>query len=367
MKRILCMTLSLVLGILVCTCENSASETLKDAPLNEALQSAPSKEYAYVGTGMGDIYIFTIEPGGNMLTVDIVGGLHSVYDIAIHSQYKVLYALDLNEDKIHQFAIGEDGKLQALSNPTEETKAMPTCIRIHPSGDYVYVANAYANSIQQFSVEEGTGTLTLVSTFKIGAACFDRNSLAFDADGNYLYAYDYYQKRLYQFAVDTNGSLSPLSTEYLAGQNTSPIQWGKYVFSGSDNKTNQYIIQTNGILTVNQPDGISVPASYFAFSNVMHPSEKYLYSILMHMTEDSLCYQYGLSENGTLSFIKNTDLPKGIIGLTFDSSGNYAYGFDNNLSSIYQYRVTEDGGFESLSIPEVQISQYPRKIVMFKP
>jgi 6-phosphogluconolactonase (cycloisomerase 2 family) len=87
---------------------------------------------------------------------------------------------------------------------------------MHPTGNFIYVANIQSNSISAYAVKAVGGTLTRIagSPFAAGTKPY---ALAVDPGGRFLYAANAASKTISAYAIDpVTGRLTP------AGEVASP-------------------------------------------------------------------------------------------------------------------------------------------------
>eukprot|EP00090_Calanus_glacialis_P002186 TRINITY_DN11644_c0_g1_i1.p1 TRINITY_DN11644_c0_g1~~TRINITY_DN11644_c0_g1_i1.p1 ORF type:complete len:396 (+),score=165.53 TRINITY_DN11644_c0_g1_i1:14-1201(+) len=129
-----------------------------------------------------------------------------------------------NETAVENFAINEytgDSQdsspdnllffIQSLSTvpDTWNTKSTVAEMRLHPSGDWMYVGNRGHNSIAVYAVNKEDGTLTLVQ-IKDSEGIFPRH-FNFDLSSKYLVAANHCSDSLVAFAIKPDGKLEQVA------------------------------------------------------------------------------------------------------------------------------------------------------------
>lgn len=119
-----------------------------------------------------------------------------------------------NETAIENFAITEysmpstdpspDNLLFLLQSISTTTSAVAE-IRLHPSGDWLYVSNRGHNSITVYSVNKEDGTLTMVQV-KDSEGLSPRH-FNFDLSGKYLMLANHCSDSLVAFVIKSDGKL----------------------------------------------------------------------------------------------------------------------------------------------------------------
>lgn len=134
---------------------------------------------------------------------------------------------------------------------------LPSVGAVHPSGEYYYVANG-DNTISEYSVNASTGALTSIGTVTVApAGSANYNSLTIEPSGSYLYFADQSGNLIYVFSIDpgtgalTVSSASPVSTGTAPYGLAVDIS-GSYLFVSNDTSNDISIFSidlTNGSLS----------------------------------------------------------------------------------------------------------------------
>jgi len=99
--------------------------------------------------------------------------------------------------------------LQSISTlpttTTSNTRSAVAEIRLHPSGDWLYVSNRGHNSITVYSVNKDEGTLTMVQV-KDSEGLSPRH-FNFDLSGKYLMVANHCSDSLVAFVIKSDGKL----------------------------------------------------------------------------------------------------------------------------------------------------------------
>src|SRR6185436_2429901 len=125
-----------------------------DAPVQ------PVARYVYVGNGGGTLSLYTVGASGGLAplaTVPVTGT--GPQAIAVDPGARHAYVANSSSNNLSQYAIGNDGRLTALSPAMVPLGALPLALAIHPSGRYAYAATMFGRNVAQFRIG-GDGTLT---------------------------------------------------------------------------------------------------------------------------------------------------------------------------------------------------------------
>jgi 6-phosphogluconolactonase len=129
--------------------------------------------------------------------------------IVIHPRAPYFFMTNEREASVSSFHFdsknGEVRPIQTIASMPEDysgPRVMPSNIRIHPSGRFVYSANRGDNSIAVFAVDEETGRLTRVEITKTGGQ--GPREMNVEPSGKYLFVCNLQSNDVVTFALDGN-------------------------------------------------------------------------------------------------------------------------------------------------------------------
>ena len=163
---------------------------------------------------------------GRLGTVSTTGGVDFPDFIAIDHQGKYAYVVSRN-DTLYAFAINQtNGMLTPLSTPSYATGGGPLAVTIDPTDKFVYVANAFDNSVDFFALDKTTGLLTPGTSLDLSATALFVSNVIVDPSSKYLYILDSgdpgattpINGSVYAYNIGTNGAIgsaigTPVPTE----------------------------------------------------------------------------------------------------------------------------------------------------------
>lgn len=177
------------------------------------------------------------------------------------SDNRFLLVADLGIDRVRTYAI-EPGleKLTPVSDALTPPGSGPRHLAFHPDGQHVYSINEVGNSITSYGYEPDTGVLTPLNTVSTLPETFAGENttaeIALSNDGRYLYGSNRGHDSIVQFAVEPGtGSLSlvqHVSTEGGHPRHFALTPEGDYLICAnrdSDNLTLFSVDPNNGKLT----------------------------------------------------------------------------------------------------------------------
>jgi len=230
----------------------------------------------------------------------------------VHPSGKYLYVANAGqgENDVSLFDINGDGTVSEVT-PRTPVGTLPFLLAMDPAGNYLYVANALSNNISVFAIASSTGSLSAVtgSPFQINIS---PKSMALSPSGNFLY-------------VSAPSSPSGIIA----------------VFS-----------VTAGVLS-STPIGITSTADNNPSSIAITPNGSYLYAANSTVTANSIsiyCIAPCLNATipGTLQGVSGSPLAdpfQNPAALIVDPTGNYLYVANQGSSNIATYSITASTGF----------------------
>lgn len=259
-----------------------------------------------------------------------------VQAVAMHPSGKYLYAANAGENDVSQFVLQPYG---ALVEQTPRTPAgtSPTLLAIDAAGKYLYVANSGSQNISVFSIGS-TGHLSpMGNPFQVGLSPLN---MKIAPSGNFLYVTGASLQAGtpgYIEVLSINSSAaSPLSLVAVTQPGSSPYGLdispnGKNLYTANfgDNTISEFTIASNGLLT--PVPGSPVGETYTGpVSLVVDPSGKYLY--VANQQSSGNVAGYSIASSGALSLLNSSPFPTATQPnfIASDPDGNFL--FVGNLS-----------------------------------
>ena len=269
----------------------------------------PTSSFAYVANFVSnDISLFTVNKDGSLTAASSTTSLTNAVrpsgmamDPGAHFLFVANQGLAVSQSNpvavpgnLSVFSIGSGGALTEVAGspfPIRETSPtlpfntvspFPSAVAVAHSGNFVYVADQANNALVSFSFDSSSGALTPIA--EGCPQCFGTvvgtapSALLSPPVGDFLYAANSSSNDIYQFVINTDGTLSPLNTSPTAttiATGQGPISMvtdpsAKYLFSlanqGSDIEA-YTLNQVTGQLTAITGNGgtISTGANPVAF------------------------------------------------------------------------------------------------------
>jgi len=120
----------------------------------------------------GTISEFTVNADGSLSLIQTLGESYSSpTGLLIDNSGKYLYVANRGSTNVAAYSVGSDGGLTLLTNSPFATGTSPTILATDSSGKFFFVGtqSSQSSQIQSFTLDPGSGTLTSVATYPIGA------------------------------------------------------------------------------------------------------------------------------------------------------------------------------------------------------
>lgn len=252
------------------------------------------------------------------------------------------------------------GVLTQLAESPYTVGSGPQAVVLHPSGKYMYVANAgqAENDISLFDINSD-GTVTEVTPrTSAGSLPF---FLAMDPAGAYLYAANVLSNTVSVFSIDSgSGSLTPISGSpfqtNLAAKNMQIAPSGKFLYISAPIQQGNQSLGVVAVFSLNAGVPTLVSLTTTADDNpsglAISPNGSYLYTA--NATANSISI-YTIGSNGSLTQVTGSPLSANFsrpVALTVDPQGAYLYVANQGTgtgtttsSNIASFTISSTTGF----------------------
>ena len=270
----------------------------------------PTSSFAYIANfGSNDISTFTVNKDGSLTASSSTTALKNAarptglaMDPGAHFLFVANQGLAVSQSNptaipgnVSVFSIGSGGALSEVAGspfsiqetspplPFNPVAPFPSGVAVAHSGSFVYVADQANNAVVGFSFDSTSGALTPIA--ETCPQCFGTNvgnspSAVFSAPvGDFLYVANSSSNDIYEFVINSDGTLSPLNgstsaTTVAAGvgpisMTTDPSAKYFYVLSNQGSEVTGYTLnQVTGALTAITGAGgtVSTGANPVAFT-----------------------------------------------------------------------------------------------------
>jgi len=322
-----------------------------------------SNQYLYATIpASNEIVAYREDPNSGVLTelsVSPITAGPGVESIAIHPSKKFLYAANSGEGNVSLFTIGTQGTLTEGSSRTP-AGSVPTLLSMDAAGSYLFVANAGSNDISVFSIGSN-GTLSQVAAnFPIGMTPLN---MKVSPSGGFLYvtgqggAQGYIE--VFSVSQGVLGQNPVIGSPFLAGSSPYGLAIdpaGKYLYTANkvDNTISEFAINADGSITPlqNSPIGESFSAPV---SLLIDKAGKYLY--VANQGSSNLA-GFTIGSDGGLTLLSGSPFGSGANPsfIATDRGGKYLFvGSQGSSSSVQSFSLDTGSGaltsVQSYSVP----------------
>lgn len=275
--------------------------------------------------------------------------------ILLHPSGKFVYVANAGENDISLFKVATSGALTEVT-PRTPTGMNPTSMVMDSAGSFLFVANGNSNTITGYSISGSTGALTALSGAPAQTG-FSPVNLALTPSGKFLYVANSNSASVSGFGVDSSGGLTAVPgppSVVGAGPNRITIDpSGKFLYVASlagGNFSGFTIDGTSGALSAmnGSPFGVTVSTTITPLSSlVVDTSGKYLY-----VTNQSGNNVYAFTidaTSGVPKAITATPVPPYAAGtspvfIVNDATGKLLFVGNQNSTSISVFSITPSTG-----------------------
>ena len=322
-----------------------------------------------------EIVAFREDPNSGAL-IQLVGSPITagpgVNAVAIHPSKKFLYAANsaVSPGNISLFTIASSGALTESGTRTNAGTA-PTLMVMDSAGAFLYVGNSGSNDISVFSIDSSKGTLTPVAqqggaTAPIGLSPFN---MQISPSGNVLYVTG--QNLLTQGYIEafsvSNGVLATTAiagSPFLTGNGPFGLaidSTGSHLYTANtlDSSISAFTIQSDGSLSLLSTTGQTTSASVSLF---IDKSGKYLY---VANRGSANLGGFSVGSDGSLTLLSSSPFATGAqpIFVTGDPGGKYLF-VGNQSSPVIQSFSLDTGSGTLTSVGTYGVPGTPTSIAI---
>lgn len=274
--------------------------------------------------------------------------VNNPYYPAVDPTGNFLYVPSSTDNLLYTFKVNDDGSLTSLGSIA--TGTFPHTVKVHPSGNYVYVINNNVASQNMFAYQVNSdGTLIYKSTHSLGVG---PRGLTIDPAGNCLYVISgTVGGSVINSIKITNGTvLSDINYSTGSSNKTDLIIHPnkKYLYVSRDGGFDKYDLLADG--SIDSANIVSVNGLGNSGYLAIHPSGNFLYYIGI----DGNMRSYKINNDGTVSANNQINLAAGftVYDLIIHPKGKYLYASTND-PRLYCITINDDGKVNSSSYTDV--------------
>ncbi|MFH0977199.1 MAG: beta-propeller fold lactonase family protein [Spirochaetota bacterium] len=277
--------------------------------------------------------------------------------VAAHPTGNYLYVTNPGSQRILMYKVVTNGTLEVLGTGFINTTdgggpgGTPGVIKVHPSGNYAFVANAGTSfNISRYLIDSA-GTLTFQDYISPGASATS-SRMVIDKSATYLYWVSNNAGGNVLQQVEISGSLIIDKTVSYASNTPRDVAVhpnGQYIYVTVDGTI--YLYYSNDI-----------PTSHGSIAGdgmlTIHPNGKFLYT-----DDDSNVKVYQINADGTLTDLNNsTPVQADVKDFIIDTNGNYLIASGRGSDSIEYLKINADGTTSPIQYYDGGFGHYPNAL-----
>jgi 6-phosphogluconolactonase len=271
-------------------------------------------------------------------------GCGSSHTVNATTNVAFLYTVGQGSNSIQGFHIQGSGELSATAVSSFATNPRPVAITLHPSTNFLYVANLTANTVSGYSIDHTSGFLTPVGTALAPSPTGPSPvSLACNSGGQFLFVLNQGDNSISIYSIDTTrGILTQVGAPFPTGlTNTqsltvSPTAAFLYVVSGSAPSTiTTFSIASNGTLTA--AGSVQGPPSSNIPEVTIDPKGQVLYA---PDSANNNVLSFSIASSGALTPITGSPFTAGTqpVAVAVDATGSFVYVSNSGSNNVSAYK-----------------------------
>jgi 6-phosphogluconolactonase len=271
-----------------------------------------------------------------------------------------IYVVGQTSQNIFSFAQSSANTFIATAPAVTGTTLRPAAVLVHPSKNFVYVANFGSNDVTKYSRDTTTGILTPLGSTAPDPVGNGPIAVATDAKGQFLYVLNQGSGSapgsISAFSIDTNrGLLTPLAGSPFAtlanptAMAISPSSNFLYVANGTQHKISAFAIASDGTLSAVAGSPFDTGGGTNISWVVVDPKGRFVYGADF---ANSTIVGFSLQSNGTLTGLSGSPFNAGgtqPAGLAMDSNGAFVFVANQGSNSVSVLAVASSGSLSAVS------------------
>jgi 6-phosphogluconolactonase len=311
--------------------------------------------------------------------------------MAITPDAKSLFVANAVDNSVSAYSVNSDGSLTAQGAATP-TGQLPVALAVDPSSKFLFVANENSSTISVFSISGTSLTqvgLPFPSSLPGDVTGNGPAALVTSPSGNYLYVANQFTNTLGAFSYDANGALT-LIAGYATGNNPSGLAFSRcagistattscptsdgnnlFVADSGSNQITVFAACIQASPTCGTPNGTLAAVSGSPFGAgvspvafMIHPTLNFVYAVNSKSNQVSQ-YKYS-SATGALTPLSPAAASTGSnpLGGGITSNGAWAFVTNNGGSTLTAYSVGTGGQLNPAPTASISLSGQPSAIVI---
>lgn len=259
-----------------------------------------------------------------------------------------LYVVGQGSNTIQGFHIQASGELSATSQPSFATNARPVAMALHPTTNFVYVANLTANTVSGYNVDHTSGFLTPVGTALAPVPTGPSPiAVGVNSGGQFLFVLNQGDASISVYSIDpTRGILTQVGSAVPTGlTNTpqsmvvSPTASFLYVVSGTAPSTiSVFSISGNGALAA-APGSFTGASTSNISRMTIDPKGQFLYAA---DSANNNVVSLSISASGALSPVAGSPFTAGKqpFAVAVDATNTFVYVSNSGSNDVSAFKTS---------------------------
>jgi 6-phosphogluconolactonase (cycloisomerase 2 family) len=277
----------------------------------------------------------------------------------------LMYVVGQGANAVEGFHIQASGEILSTAQASFATNPRPVAIALHPSTNFLYVANLTSNTVSGFSLDHTTGFLTPVGTALSPVSTGPSPiALSVNPGGQFLYVLNQGDATISIYSIDpTRGILTPTGPAFSTGL-TNPqgmlISPGSFLYviagiagSTTPNTISVFSIGSNGALS--PAAGAFTAAANSTLSGMTtDPKGQFMY---VADFQNSNVISLSIDASGALTQVAGSPVVTGAqpVGVAVDGTGSFVYVSNSASGTVSAFKSS------SGALTEVAGSPYSTK------
>lgn len=271
-------------------------------------------------------------------------------ELVVSRDGRHLYAGDLAHNRIVQFDVGEDGAIAYTGHI--ETGNAPYNLAVHPEQPWLYAANRFDGTLEQYRILPDGGLEPLAEPLSVAQDInvnVQLEGLVIDQSGRFLYVSDLVGDKIWQFQVTEGGALAALAVPSVdVGEEvtprklvSSPVSGRIYLSDGGAGAMLAFAIKEGGELEPMTPDRLALDTypSDMTFSTGAALTHHVRAAYVINGNDGDIS-QFAMADDGTLSSLGDSNPATGAypIAIAAHPSARTFYVANFNDGTVSQFR-----------------------------
>ena len=282
-----------------------------------------------------------------ILTMAVAGCGGSSSSTTISTPIAFLYVIGQGSNSIQAFKEVPNGEISGQPISSFSTIPIPVAMVLHPSKNFVYVANSTSNRVTGYSLNHSTGVLTPVGT-AITPTPVGTNpvGLGVSPNGQFLFVLNQGSSNISVFSIDTARGLlteiagSPFTVPATAKFITvSPGANFVYLSNGSAGTISVFAIGSSGALTEITGSPFPGTAGANIAGTTIDVKGQFLYAA---DSANNKIAAFNIASSGGITQVAGSPFPAGTqpVAVAVDSTGTLLYSANFGSNDVSAFTVS---------------------------